>query len=807
MKNIFKGLLLIIILNIFIFDVNAKEIQIYFDANRGTTKTKGFSVEQNSIIHDKTGRSDATYSGDGQTVISKINSIDGVTFTLQRSGYSMEQGKEWYALNRRENNKKVYFSQSKTYTIDEFSSMLGEDGEYIIVNLYANWKSNTSTSSINSTTTIKMEKSSISIKKGESTKIKSTVTNSNSTTTIKWTSSNPKVAKVDSNGKVTAIKEGKATIKATTGNGKSDSCIIKVEDPNYVIIKYHLNGGKLAKKKGDAITSKWEKVYCHNDTVCQKVESDSKLNKNGLINYNNENYLNVEKNNYTVTSSKEWNTKSNGKGKTYSQSKQYKASDFCDASKKDCTVDLYVNWQDILVSKVQLEKTSINLKNGDKTTVKATVTPTNATDSSLEWKSSNTKVVKVDKNGKITAKGNGNATITATSNNNKKATLNVSVKNYVLIRYHMNGGSLSSNRSNKISSKKDMILCNSNEICQKIEYGGTADLTNYNNSDYINIARKNYKIYSNDEWNSKANGTGTAYSQSKKYKASDFCDASKGNCTVDLYANWKQNDKILGTIDLTSAKCLNVPTSGSCSSAQGFVVAGNYYVAAKRNGNESQVNIHVIKRKNGKQVNKLTVNKDLGHANAIAYDSKRKKIYIGMTNKKSYGIYKYSDITKSNANISWGTMKTNTRSYSPTAIEYSSSNDYIYAVSGWYILGYPASKISKAPKTQIIKRLRYTAQDIGSYKGYILVLRYDENRSSAGGNPIIGTTRNELDVYNASTGEYKGTYFIKTAGEVEGLSYTGSGVNFGFFVNNTYNPNKDYDCIFTQNISNLNNVK
>ena len=48
---------------------------------------------------------------------------------------------------------------------------------------------------------------------------------------------------------------------------------------------------------------------------------------------------------YTAKKGAEWNTKPNGSGKSYSQKQVYKSSDLCDASEKDCTVTLYVNWE------------------------------------------------------------------------------------------------------------------------------------------------------------------------------------------------------------------------------------------------------------------------------------------------------------------------------------------------------------------------------------------------------------------------------------------------------------------------------
>ena len=65
--------------------------------------------------------------------------------------------------------------------------------------------------------------------------LKATITpsNANANTTITWTSSNPDVATVN-DGKITAIKEGVATITATTENGKTATCKVTVVKTNSV---------------------------------------------------------------------------------------------------------------------------------------------------------------------------------------------------------------------------------------------------------------------------------------------------------------------------------------------------------------------------------------------------------------------------------------------------------------------------------------------------------------------------------------------------------------------------------------------
>ena len=73
---------------------------------------------------------------------------------------------------------------------------------------------------------------------------------------------------------------------------------------------------------------------------------------------------------------------------------------------------------------ISLSKTSLSLNKGNGTTLTATVTPSNSTDS-VVWSSSNTSVVTVS-NGVVTAIGNGSATITAKAGS-KSATCSVTV--------------------------------------------------------------------------------------------------------------------------------------------------------------------------------------------------------------------------------------------------------------------------------------------------------------------------------------------------------------------------------------------
>jgi len=80
------------------------------------------------------------------------------------------------------------------------------------------------------------------------------------------------------------------------------------------------------------------------------------------------------------------------------------------------------------VTGVRLNKTTATIKVVQTLQLKAVITPNNATNKKITWKSSNTKVVTVSSTGKLVAKKPGVATITATSvNGNKSATCKVKV--------------------------------------------------------------------------------------------------------------------------------------------------------------------------------------------------------------------------------------------------------------------------------------------------------------------------------------------------------------------------------------------
>ena len=84
----------------------------------------------------------------------------------------------------------------------------------------------------------------------------------------------------------------------------------------------------------------------------------------------------------------------------------------------------------IKVKKIKLNKKTATIKAGKSIRLKASISPKDATNKEIMWKSSNKKIATVDKNGKVKCLKKGKVTITATAKDGskKKATCKITVK-------------------------------------------------------------------------------------------------------------------------------------------------------------------------------------------------------------------------------------------------------------------------------------------------------------------------------------------------------------------------------------------
>lgn len=194
-----------------------------------------------------------------------------------------------------------------------------------------------------------------------------------------WEIGDDSIASVDANGVITGIKGGNTIVTLTSADGKfSAKCPVTVNQPLKAIkmddIALETNG-----HTSETVAYTLEPADTTEDDVTLSVadESIAKLEGNKLV------------------------AVSDGTTKITATSGIVKTSAKVTVTTK--------------VEQIALSKTEGVLTVGDSVTVTATVTPDNATNTTINWTSSDEKVATVDSNGKVTAVAAGNATITATS--------------------------------------------------------------------------------------------------------------------------------------------------------------------------------------------------------------------------------------------------------------------------------------------------------------------------------------------------------------------------------------------------------
>ncbi len=226
--------------------------------------------------------------------------------------------------------------------------------------------------------------------KGETFTITATVEPSDATDkTVTWTSSNTSVATVDSDGKVTAVGGGFAVITATVGE-KTATCNVTVTTD---VTAVTLDIAEKTVKKGETFTL--------TATVAPSDVTDKKVTWSS----DNDSVASVD---------------SNGKVTAVGGGS---AVITAAAGGKTATCNVTVT---VPVSGVTLDVTEKSVATGESFTLTATVEPSDATDKTVTWTSSNATVATVDSNGKVTAIGTGSAVITATASG-KTVTCNVTV--------------------------------------------------------------------------------------------------------------------------------------------------------------------------------------------------------------------------------------------------------------------------------------------------------------------------------------------------------------------------------------------
>ncbi|MEE3343444.1 MAG: Ig-like domain-containing protein [Bacilli bacterium] len=444
-----------------------------------------------------------------------------------------------------------------------------------------------------------------------------------------------------------------------------------------------------------------------------------------------------------------------------------------------CTVTVTKNnastSSNVKVNDIQIDSTSMTMKVGGTGKISYSVLPANATNKLVNFVSSNSSVVSVDNSGNIKALKEGSAVITITSvaNSSIKKSFTIMVKNDVVA-------------VNSIKLNVEEKTLNYGDTFKLYAIVGPENATNKavswrsSNPDVLSVDNNgNIKVIMN--WAGKV--TVKAISSSNK----------SVNAVAVITINGKL--KKLGKININASKGVIVATQKKgITSAQGFCVADNYYVAAKRNGNETKSSIMVINKKNNTKVNSFVINNGtLGHANGLTYNPNTGMIYSVMTKDENYRSFTLKDILKKGVSTKSDAFYLKNKEgkvvpVSFSAIAYDNSVNNYYLAKGGRIYVYDDKKNLIRKITKVSSDV---PQDIGAYNGKILVVRH-KFKAPVGGNSLTNT-RNTIDIYRSSNGEYLGSYIINVRDELQSVDYYGSGNNFSIFVNNV--P-KCGDCIY-----------
>ena len=231
-------------------------------------------------------------------------------------------------------------------------------------------------------------------------------------TSFVWTSSDTSIAKVSSEGVVTAVSYGDAVITATAKDDKHifGSFVVHVILPvSKVSFAEKAITLRLSNNPDDAKASlkpliEPETAFCQTVTWTSSNSEIVQVDENG-------NLKALKPGTATITATSNDAKPADGKVK-----------------KATCTVTVVR-----AISSIKLSETDLALNIGSSKRLTATVYPDNATNKKVTWSTSNASIATVNAEGNITAKATGTCTITATATDGSgvSASCKISVKKLI----------------------------------------------------------------------------------------------------------------------------------------------------------------------------------------------------------------------------------------------------------------------------------------------------------------------------------------------------------------------------------------
>ena len=245
-----------------------------------------------------------------------------------------------------------------------------------------------------SVTGVKLNKTELSLEKGQTETLTATIEPSTATNkSLSWSSNKESVATVDSNGKVTAVAPGEATITVKADGGKEASCKVTVTSnaaENVKVNSITINGSSNMTVNGE-------------QTLTATVKPDDASNKTVTWSSSNTEMATVDQNTGKVTALKE--------------GKVTITATAADGSNVEGKLVITVTEAVKPVTGIEItsDTESFEVQLGGSLKLSATVSPDEATDKSVTWSSSNKQVATMNQDGTVNVLSPGKTIITATA--------------------------------------------------------------------------------------------------------------------------------------------------------------------------------------------------------------------------------------------------------------------------------------------------------------------------------------------------------------------------------------------------------
>ncbi len=241
-----------------------------------------------------------------------------------------------------------------------------------------------------------------------------------------YLSSDDSIVTVDENDNLKALKKGTVTITVKSKDGKySATCRVTVTEEEIEIESVSISGSSSV-TVGSSI--KLSATFKPDNATMQKLtwkssdESVATVDENGKV-------KGLKAGTVTITVTTE-----NGKTATKKITVKEKSTSHNNGGSSSGNTGGNTSGGKTPKPPATVEPTNVTISGnrevyvGDSIQLSATISPSNATNKSVTWKSSNSGIATVDGNGRVTGVSAGTVTITVTTANGKTATYEVTVK-------------------------------------------------------------------------------------------------------------------------------------------------------------------------------------------------------------------------------------------------------------------------------------------------------------------------------------------------------------------------------------------